>query len=75
MCSIDKVARKKCYAQVLLKQLGLLSATSNNYQQINDTLHNILKQKNKTLYSEPAADDDLWLNLIVNPSDLQNHAN
>ena len=50
MCPIDKAANniafvcKKYYVQVLLKELGLLSATSNTYQQVNDTLHNILQQ-------------------------------
>ena len=57
MCPIDKAANniaficKKYYVQVLLKELGLLSATSNTYQQVNDTLHNILQQQNHTLDS------------------------
>ena len=57
MCPIDKAANniaficKKYYVQVLLKELGLLSATSNTYQQLNDTLHNILQQQNNTLDS------------------------
>ena len=57
MCPIDKAANniaficKKCYVQVLLKELGLLSATSNTYRQVNDTLHNILQQQNNTLDS------------------------
>ena len=57
MCPIDKAANnitftcKKYYVQVLLKELGLLSATSNTYQQVNDTLHNILQQQNNTLDS------------------------
>ena len=56
-CPIDKAANniaficKKYYAQELLKELGLLSATSNTFQQINDTLHNILQQQNNTLDS------------------------
>ena len=56
MCPIDKAANnitficKKYHVQVLLK-LGLLSATSNTYQQVNDTLHNILQQQNNTLDS------------------------
>ena len=36
-------------SQVLIKELGLFSATSNTYQKVNDTLHNILQQQNKTL--------------------------
>ena len=57
MCAIGKAANniaficKKYYVQVLLKELGLLSATSNTYQQLNNTLHNILEQQNNTLYS------------------------
>ena len=57
MCPIDKAANKiafickKYYVQVLIKELGLLSATSNTYQQKNDTLHNILQQQNNTLDS------------------------
>ena len=39
---------KKYYVQVLLKELGLLSATSNTYQQVNDTLQNILQHQNNT---------------------------
>ena len=42
---------KKYYAQVLLKELGLLSATSNTYERVNNTLHNILQQQNNTLDS------------------------
>ena len=57
MCSIDKTANnitfmcKKYYFQVLLKELCLLNTTSNTYQQVNDTLHNILQQQNNTLDS------------------------
>ena len=57
ICSIDKAANniaficKKYYVQVLLKELGLLSATSNTFQQVNDTLHNILQQQNNALVS------------------------
>ena len=57
MCPIDKAANniaficKKYYVQVLIKELGLLSATSNTYQQVNDTLHNILQRQNNTLDS------------------------
>ena len=57
MCPIDKAANniayicKKYYVQVLIKELVLLSATSNTYQQVNDTLHNILQQQNNTLDS------------------------
>ena len=55
MCPIEKAANniaficKKYYVKVLLKELGLLIATSNTYQQVNDTLHNILQQQNNTL--------------------------
>ena len=51
MCPIDKAANniaficKKYYVQVLLKELGLLSDTSNTYQQANDTLHNFFNNK------------------------------
>ena len=57
MCPIDKAVNniaficKKYYVQVLIKELGLLSATSNTYQEVNDTLHNILQQQNNTLDS------------------------
>ena len=56
-CPIDKAANnvaficKKYYVHVLLNELGLLSAISNTYQQVNDTLHNILQQQNNTLDS------------------------
>ena len=55
MCPIDKATNniafifKKYYIQVLLKELDLLNTTSNTYQQVNDTLHNILQQQNNTL--------------------------
>ena len=54
---IDKAANniaficKKCYVQVLQKELGLLN-TSNTYQQVNDTLHNVLQQENNNLDSD-----------------------
>ena len=57
MCPLDKAASniaficKKYYVQVLTKELGLLSATPNTYQQVNGTLHNILQQQNNTLDS------------------------
>ena len=57
MFPIDKAANKiafickKYYAQVLLKQLGLLNTTSNTYQQVNDALHTILQQQNNTFDS------------------------
>ena len=57
MYPIDKFANnivficKKYYAQVLLKELGLLNTTSDTYQQENDTLHNLLQQQNNTLDS------------------------
>ena len=56
MCPIDKAANgiafiyKKYYVQILLKKLGLFNPTSNTYQQVNDTLHN-LQQQNNTLDS------------------------
>ena len=55
MCPIDKAANniaficKKYYVQVLLKELGLLSPTSNTYQQFNDTLRNVLQQQNNSV--------------------------
>ena len=57
MCPIDKAANnvaficKKYYLQGLLKELGLLNTTSNTYQQVNDTLPNVLQQQNITLDS------------------------
>ena len=57
MCSIDKAAkdiafiRKKYHVQILLKELGLLITTSSTYQQVNDTLLNVLQQQNNTLDS------------------------
>ena len=53
ICPIDKAAKicKKYYAQVLLKELSLLNTTSNTYQQVNDTLHNVLEKQNNTLDS------------------------
>ena len=57
MCPIDKAANniaficEKYYIQELLKELGLLSATSSTYQQVNDALHNVLQQQNNTLDS------------------------
>ena len=56
MCPIDKAVNNiaficiKYYAQVLLKELGLLNATSNIYQQVNDN-YNILQHQNITLDS------------------------
>ena len=55
MCPVDKAPDniaficEKYYIQVLLKDLGLLNITSNIYQQVNDTLHNVLQQQNNTL--------------------------
>ena len=49
---IDKAANntaficKKCYVQLLLRELGLLNTTSNTYQQVNDT-HNVLQQQKR----------------------------
>ena len=57
MCAVDKSASniafifKKYYVQVLLKEIGLLNTTSDTYQEVNDTLHNILQQQNNTLDS------------------------
>ena len=57
MCPIDKTANniaftcKKYYDQVLLKELSLLNTTSNIYQQVNDTLRNVLQQQNNILDS------------------------
>ena len=57
MCPIDKAANniaficKRYYVRVLIKELGLLGATSNTYQEVNDTLQNILQQQNNTLDS------------------------
>ena len=42
---------QKCYVQVLLKELRLLNTTLDTYQQMNDTLHNVLQQQNNTLHS------------------------
>ena len=57
VCPIDKTANniafisKKYCVQVLLKELGLLNLTSNIYQQVNYTLHNVLQQQNNTFDS------------------------
>ena len=57
MCPIDKTANniaftsKKYYDQVLLKELGLLNTTSNIFQQVNDTIRNVLQQQNNILDS------------------------
>ena len=57
MCPTAKAAKsiaficKKYYVQVFLKELGLLNSTSNTYQKVNDTLHNVLQQQNNTLDS------------------------
>ena len=54
MRPIDKAANniafiwKKYYLQVLLKELALLITTSKTYQQVNDTLHNVLEQQSNT---------------------------
>ena len=48
MCPMAKTANniaficKKYYVQIFLKELGLLKSTSNTYQQVNDTLFDIL---------------------------------
>ena len=52
MCPIDEAANniificKSFYVQVFLKELDLLTTTSNTYQQVNDTLYNIRHQNN-----------------------------
>ena len=52
MCPIDEAANniificKKYYVRVFLKELGLLTTTSNTYQKVNDTLYNIQHQNN-----------------------------
>ena len=57
ICHYDKAANnivyicKKNYVEVLLKESGLLNTTSKTYQQVNDTLHNVLQQQNNTLDS------------------------
>ena len=57
MSPIGKAAKniafiwKKYYVQVLVKELGPLNTTSSTYQQVNDTLHNVLQQQNNTLVS------------------------
>ena len=54
-CRIDKAANniaficKKYFLQVLLKELSLLNTVLSPYQQVNDTLHNVLQQQNNTL--------------------------
>ena len=37
---------KKYNVQVILMELGSLNTTLNTYQQVNDTLHNVLQQQN-----------------------------
>ena len=52
MCPTDIAASnicKKYYVQVLLKELGLLNTTSSTYQQVNDTLHNVLQQQQQKI--------------------------
>ena len=55
---IDKINKvnisfiyKKYYVQVLVKELVLLNTTSNTYQQVDGTFHNILQQQNNNLDS------------------------
>ena len=51
MYPIEKAANKiafickKYYVQVHLKESVLLNTTSSTFQQVNDTLHNVLQQK------------------------------
>ena len=42
---------KKYYVQVFLKESGLLNTTSNTYQQVHDTLQNVLQHQNNTFDS------------------------
>ena len=64
MCPTDKAANniaficKKYYVQVLLKELVLLNTTSNTYQQVNDTLYNVLQQQNNALDSVSALENN-----------------
>ena len=57
MYPIDKATNniaficKKCYVQVLLKELSISNINSNTYQQVNNTLPNFLQQQNNTLDS------------------------
>ena len=57
ICHYDKAANnivyicKKNYVEVVVKESGLLNATSKTYQQVNDTLHKVLQQQNNTLDS------------------------
>ena len=57
MYPIDKAVNKiefickKYYFQLHLKELVLLNTTSSTYQQVNDTLHNVLQQKKNALDS------------------------
>ena len=41
---------KKYNVQVILMELGSLNTTLNTYQQVNDTLHNVLQQQNIILH-------------------------
>ena len=56
MWSIDKAANniiftgKKYHVPVLLKELDLLNATSNQYQQLSDTLGIIIEQLDNTWF-------------------------
>ena len=57
VCPIGKMANntaficKKYYVQALLQELSVLNITSNTYQQVNDTLHNVLQQQINTFDS------------------------
>ena len=52
MCPLDKAASNieficmKYCVQILVKEIDLSNITSNTYQQVNDTLHNVLQQEN-----------------------------
>ena len=43
--NISFICKNNTYVKVLLQELGLLNTTSNTYQQVNDTLCNVLQQQ------------------------------
>ena len=43
--NISFISKNNTYVKVLLQELGLLNTTSNTYQQVNDTLCNVLQQQ------------------------------
>ena len=44
---------------LLIKELGLLNETSNIYQQVNDTLQDVLQQQNDTLFDKCYNDEEI----------------